>query len=204
MNIGCLILHYAWSNDTHQYVKKGHPEFWFVILRLIIAWCSFNILNDLMRVYKEFSVFINLLRKCWSDIKLFVIFFLTYNMFFTALACLQAKSSNNDDYPMVGIYLQNIFDNIRNSLGDFITPKYGYWDQMKEKFPEKNAPPCIIFGIWTTWFFNTFVMTIILLNFLIAIVSHSYEQQINISQFNIYEARCNFNKNYIKFWNGSG
>lgn len=45
---------------------------------------------------------------------------------------------------------------------------------------------------WGLWFANEFLMMIILLNFLIAIISQSYDKVISKSTILLYESKCDF------------
>ena len=54
----------------------------------------------------------------------------------------------------------------------------------------------MIFLIWFVWFFNQFINFIIMSNFLIAIVSQSYEQTQTNCVFYEYEQRCKLNMEY--------
>ena len=81
----------------------------------------------------------------------------------------------NDDYPAVPNAFIMILQVYRNSIGDIATPSYDMWqgENMKE-----NPFTCnfMILVIWVSWFVNQYLNLIILLNFLIAIISQSYEE----------------------------
>jgi len=48
----------------------------------------------------------------------------------------------------------------------------------------------IIYMIWAFWFLNQFLILIVLLNFLIAVISQSYENVMNSAQQFKYKQRC--------------
>jgi len=56
----------------------------------------------------------------------------------------------------------------RNSIGDLATPEYNYWITMKK---HANNAQFMIYTIWFFWFVNVITFTILLLNFLIAVIS---------------------------------
>ena len=86
----------------------------------------------------------------------------------------------------------------RNSLGDISVPKYEYW----EKRVDKNylVSNTYIEIIWFVFFMNSIIMLVVLLNFLIAIVSESYERVNAMSmQFNyILKAELNIETLLLK------
>jgi hypothetical protein len=61
----------------------------------------------------------------------------------------------------------------RNSIGDLAPPSYEYWEEMKSK--GKTSALVMIYMIWGFWLFQIVSFTILLLNFLIAVISQSYE-----------------------------
>ena len=55
----------------------------------------------------------------------------------------------------------------------------------------------MIFFIWCVWLIHQFVILILLLNFLIAIVSQSYEEVMQKTDFFIYNQRLELNRETI-------
>jgi len=63
-----------------------------------------------------------------------------------------------------------------NSVGNDSPPEYTFWIQyLDDKEANSFVPNVMIFLIWAIWFLNEFFCLIILLNFLIAIISQSYD-----------------------------
>ena len=90
----------------------------------------------------------------------------------------------------------------RNSIGDINTPDYSYWTNFLNQTSEKNflqdlPSSNLVYGMvgysWLLWFWNEFFMLIILLNFLIAIISQSYDAVMTKEMIFLYEARCDYN-----------
>jgi hypothetical protein len=79
-----------------------------------------------------------------------------------------------DDYDGLGFKIRALIQMYRNSIGDISPPKYDlYLDTEKNITSSENT--LMISMIWLVWFFNQLFILIILLNFLIAIISQSYE-----------------------------
>jgi hypothetical protein len=80
-----------------------------------------------------------------------------------------------DDYDGLGFKMRAFLQMYRNSIGDISPPKYDlYLDIDKNITSTENT--LMISIIWMVWFLNQVFILIILLNFLIAIISQSYEQ----------------------------
>ena len=78
----------------------------------------------------------------------------------------------------------------RDALGDLQAPEYTHYiikaDKMRELnnshsyYGQNSTVPMIIIGlIWLFWFVNSVFNMVIMLNFMIAIVSASYERVMN-------------------------
>jgi hypothetical protein len=79
-----------------------------------------------------------------------------------------------DDYDGLGFKMRALIQMYRNSIGDIAPPKYNlYLDIHKNITSTENK--LMITIIWALWFLNQLFILIVLLNFLIAIISQSYE-----------------------------
>jgi hypothetical protein len=78
------------------------------------------------------------------------------------------------DYDGLGFKMRAFLQMYRNSIGDIAPPKYDlYLDSELNITSTENT--LMITIIWIVWFLNQVFILIILLNFLIAIISQSYE-----------------------------
>lgn len=79
-------------------------------------------------------------------------------------------------FPMV----INILQTFRNSIGDLTEPEYGRWipenSANDEGYLDSGYQYAIMAVTWTFFIANIFIMQIVLLNFLIAEVSMTYER----------------------------
>lgn len=81
-----------------------------------------------------------------------------------------------------------------NSIGNINPPTYQFWmNTLKnadiEPF-QKTGALTVIYIIWLMWFANQALILIVLLNFLIAVVSQSYENVMNSATQFKYAQRC--------------
>lgn len=90
----------------------------------------------------------------------------------------------------------------RNSISDIQVPKYPFWTEVAQLEEGKYYGYFMIACIWCIWLVNQFFITIILLNFLIAIIVQSYESVMSKSIINIYSTKAAWNRDYriIKTW----
>ena len=78
----------------------------------------------------------------------------------------------------------------RDALGDISAPNYKYWC---------NKDKCnytAVYLIQVIFFIEMIYMVIVLLNFLIAIISQSYEKVMNFSIMYTYQNKVELNKEY--------
>lgn len=77
----------------------------------------------------------------------------------------------------------------RNSLGDVSLPKYDKW--LAQNTYQSQI---VIYLLWILWFINLFLMLIILLNFLIAVISQTYERVAGSQTNYTYKDRAEMNE----------
>jgi len=88
----------------------------------------------------------------------------------------------------------------RNSIGDLAVPIYSRWqeDMMQtEDMGLYYKGASMIMFIWIVWITHQFIILILLLNFLIAIVSQSYENVMQQSEIFLYNQRLELNSETI-------
>ena len=79
----------------------------------------------------------------------------------------------------------------RNGIGDISAPDYSYWDNgVNEK---DNKFYIMLAYIWMIWLGNQFFILIIMLNFLIAVISQTYDQVMSQSQILLYKRKADLN-----------
>ena len=93
--------------------------------------------------------------------------------FFAFLRYLVGIDVDGTDYPHMTFPSQQFIQTYRNSIGDIAPPDYAFWSDMRLEHPHIAYFGCA--GAWFIWFMNQFIVLIMLLNFLIAIISQSYD-----------------------------
>ena len=95
---------------------------------------------------------------------------------------------DDGDYSMLNSNLVLFFQTYRNSIGDIAPPTYPRWVTAFESgdSEEYYKGLVMIAIIWFVWVAHQFVILILLLNFLIAIVSQSYENVMQQTDYFIY------------------
>ena len=77
-----------------------------------------------------------------------------------------------DDYGEMNRYGRTFIQAYRNSIGDLAAPTHAKWNEFATTDKDNEGlANLMVHIIWVVWFFNQFIVVIILLNFLIAIIS---------------------------------
>ena len=108
------------------------------------------------------------------------------SVFTAMLQILNCGVPNGEDYPHLPYWLSLCLQVWRNSLGDIQPPEYTDWynkykelDELKQTHHFIYAykqPINVIIGMqWFIWNLNCVFNQVIMLNFMIAIISQSYE-----------------------------
>lgn len=86
----------------------------------------------------------------------------------------------------------------RNSIGDLQSPQYERWlnyiDTNQNDPLRSGQGYVIIYLLWGLWFGNIILMVILLLNFLIAIISQTYERVAGSQSNYTYKDRADMNQ----------
>lgn len=127
-----------------------------------------------MRVSQDFAKIVKLNSQVFLDITSFTIFLFFWMGVFLFLYIIAGFDvGSEDDYPNVLKEFAMAIQVYRNSWGDVTAPTYEHWtgnDELSEAGKSFfTAYSWILFSI------HEFFMVIVLLNFLIAIVSQSYD-----------------------------
>ena len=138
--------------------------------------------------FETMAKWIQLLKKVVKDAVGFILFqvgLITFFFFvFRVLGVIFDDGKNfsskyddkHNDYPNVDSWFVGALSVFRTSIGDLQPPQYPFWDKLIDK--KKGVAKFYIRVIWIMWVFMILINVIFLLNFLIAIVSQSYEELI--------------------------
>ena len=101
-------------------------------------------------------------------------FFFLWNYMFARFFAILGIDSEADEYSglfLFGRYFLGVYE---NSLGNISTPGYTIWDP-SDKENKNLFNTIILVVIWVIWFLNQWFIFMILLNFVIALISQSYD-----------------------------
>lgn len=178
------------------------------VLHLILIVLTSLQFLEYLKLNNERSKFIALFQQSFFDIAEFAFLFAMIVLFFTLqLHVLGATfddggnfgedyDTEHNDYQMIPYYGVIFMAAFRTAITDLQPPTYDYWVERWPILPGDSAVHIAI--IWIVWF--TFIVhTVILaLNFLIAIVSQSYEHIMSRQQEAIIMSRSELNMEYAK------
>jgi hypothetical protein len=169
-----------YNQDTVEASKEesselGHILFALKILSVMILIQSMMKVMFFLRVNADFGLLVQLIGQCLSDVQQFTGFLIVWIFFFVVQSLILGVRIEADDYSGLGFKMRALIQIYRNSIGDIAPPKYDlYLD--KDGMVKGGENKLMVAIIWITWFMNQLFILIILLNFLIAIISQSYEQ----------------------------
>ncbi|CDW84834.1 wd-40 repeat protein [Stylonychia lemnae] len=134
-----------------------------VLLFVVVISFTFLKLYYFLRIFEGFSFLVQMIAKVFQDLKFFIAFFLIFIVQFGLIFTVLFKAAPIEEYDGVnafGYYLM-IF---RISAGDFTTDNY------------KDQSQYLIILTWIVWIIAVIILNIIFMNFIIAVISESYEK----------------------------
>lgn len=178
------------------------------VLHMALILISFLKILSLLRSNVAFGTLVKLIINCFYEVFYFSLFFVAWVVIFAKLFIIAGAEFDEDDYPflpLLGFYLQTF----RAALGESSPPQYHYWqemlnsdlDQQLSSKPIWSFPIIMIYTIWIIWFLNLFINMVIMLNFMIAIISQSFETVITNRLMYQYEYKSDLNLERLQFYN---
>jgi len=131
-----------------------------------------------MRIYSSMGLLVYLIIECAKDIYSFLLFLFFWVIVMSAMMVALDADYDDSSYPDLSKFIRILLQTWRNSLGDEEAPLYLKWSTKANEDDDIQRAYgfFMIAFIWFVWFVNTLFILIILLNFLIAIISQSYEK----------------------------
>lgn len=164
-------------NSCDQDGANGHSENFAMIMInfLVMIFSTLKVLS-LLRMFNQVGNLVQLLSTCLKQIGNFLVFQMLFIMGITTIyKMLGADLSDQKNYKNVNTFFRFLIETIHNSIGDIITPKYPIWDNVIKEDPSNWMAIFMISLIWVIFVvFNILISSVVLMNFLIAIVSNSY------------------------------
>ena len=133
-----------------------------------------------MQVYRSFGILRTLIILCLSDITPFSCYMCMYLLMFAVFFKVLGVNVKADAYPGMNDFGMQFINTFENAIGNVQNPDVNLW--INSENPSKSMVTLIYF----IWFVNQFLATIVLINFLIAVISQSYENVMNKLIIHIY------------------
>ncbi len=133
------------------------------ILQAIIISLSFLKINFFLRIYDNFSFLVSMMAGVFADIKTFFAFWIIFLSWFTILFTILFKAAPLEQYEGLGLFGYFMMS-YRLSSGDFEIENYS------------SQRASLIIFTWIVWIVGVLVLNVIFMNFIIAVISESYEK----------------------------
>ena len=189
---GIINVYEEGSDKTDESNESATQIVLMVCLTIFIITMAAFKLMFYLKIYESFGMLVTLVTKSISDTQTFNIYLMAWMFYFCQFYKISGVVFDDGDYPEVGSMFVNILQTYRNSIGDIAAPTYPLWEDFIAKDNVWQGK-FMIFVIWTFWFIHQYLILIILLNFLIAIISGSYEDVMSQEVQLKYQHRCEMN-----------
>eukprot|EP00347_Sterkiella_histriomuscorum_P012995 403366420 len=145
-------------------LEEYYPyEDFIIIIKLAIVFLTFLKINFFLRIYDGFSFLVSMMAAVFVDLKYFIGFFLIFIIEFGLIFAILFDAISIDEYSGIGIfaYLMMAF---RTSSGDFNVDSY------------KDQSSALVIISWGVWIIAVMLLNVMFMNFIIAVISESYEK----------------------------
>lgn len=160
-------------------------------LKLLLIIIAFIKLLFFIRIFEDFGFLVQMILLCVYDLIPFIISYLIFLILFTVCFVVldmeidpEVEEAENMTY-----FQKMLLQTFRTAIGELGMPVY----------PRiLHRPPSIVKTvnitlIWICWFSMTFFMLVIMMNFLIAVITSTYEKAINYQKIISYMHKAELN-----------
>ncbi|CDW91442.1 wd-40 repeat protein [Stylonychia lemnae] len=149
-----------------------------ILNKILLIILSFMKLFYFLRIYDGFSFLVQMMAGVFKDLKYFISFFLIFILLFGMIFLVLFKADSIDEYKGVNgmAYFLMAF---RISSGDFQLDDY-----------QKQGSTLVIFS-WILWILAVLTLNIVFMNFIIAVISESYERVMQKLISESYKVKAN-------------
>ncbi|CDW87439.1 wd-40 repeat protein [Stylonychia lemnae] len=155
-----LILSYILLNYVEFY--QDITDFILIMQILVVIFASMKLLFFL-RIYDGFSFLVSMIGGVFKDLKYFIGFFMIFIAQFGLIFTILFRGSPIQEYEGISSmgYIVMVF---RIAAGDFNVENY------------RDQPQFIVELTWIIWLVAVMVLNVVFMNFIIAVISESYEK----------------------------
>ena len=161
---------------TQKIQDEYNSTIWLRIFTSIVLLLGFGKLVNFSRIFEKTGLTTELISQSTYDAIPFLVYFLALILLFAITIGQVGATFDNGDYSELPNFVVLIMQTYRNGIGDIAPPDYSYWTnaQVKDDHPSK----LLIAYIWFGWLAGQFFILIVMLNFIIAVISESYNSVI--------------------------
>lgn len=145
-----------------------------------------------VRVSSNFGKIAVLFSQCLKDTLTFIIFYQVQITLFSVLFIVAGNKLSEKEYDNLNEFWASDIYTYRNSVGDLQLPDASFWIDREEAAPLVSGSMAVL--LWFLWFLNNLLLCILMLNFLIAIISQSFERMMEQQLVTNYGHRIEFNR----------
>ena len=104
----------------------------------------------------------------------------------------------HNEYAFINYFAVHFLSSIRSSVGDLVSPTYDNWVGRYTEQEQESLSQFYIALIWFTYFMQILLFVVFFLNYLIAIVSDSFENVTENQAMAVQNGRHALNGDYLK------
>ncbi|CDW79710.1 wd-40 repeat protein [Stylonychia lemnae] len=149
-----------------------------ILIKILVIVLSFMKLFFFLRIYDGFSFLIQMMASVFKDLKYFLIFFIIFILQFGMIFLVLFKAQQIDEYNGVN-KLAYFLMAFRISSGDF---------QLDDYHTQEDG---LVIFTWIIWVLAVITLNIVFMNFIIAVISESYERVMQKLVAESYRVKAN-------------
>ncbi|CDW84942.1 wd-40 repeat protein [Stylonychia lemnae] len=149
-----------------------------ILIKILVILLSFMKLFFFLRIYDGFSFLVQMMAGVFKDLKYFLIFFIIFILQFGMIFLVLFKAKQIDEYNGVN-KLAYFLMAFRISSGDFQLDDYHSQDDG------------LVILTWMIWLIAVMTLNIVFMNFIIAVISESYERVMQKLVAESYRVKAN-------------
>jgi hypothetical protein len=158
---------------------------------MLIVTAAIKVLSYI-KIYESFQRTLLLMKHCILKMIpysiLLYIWILVASMIFRILGADTGNAVNKDEDSFFGPFFHFFLAAYKSSMGEGVSMRYEFWSSNHEQ--DVAASHFMAGFIWLLYFVNQFAIAILGLNFFVALISQSYEEELSKSILARYTYKC--------------
>jgi len=179
------------TKDVDQYGAHDSHALWGNLVTITCLFMCTIKLMQFLRYNENFGFLIQMILTVFIDLFPFLTIFVVLVFFFSLVMVITDADFERDDYSKVDRFICLFLQVFRNSVGDIGAVRYKHWLDAEQAGETTKGYAMLI--IWFFWVVNIFIMLIVMLNFLIAEVSQTYDKVKGQGKMLLYQKKAELN-----------